>query len=141
LGKKGTGALESKIDKRGLIDTDILIDALRGEETAERFLFQQQMQGGIQISVISAMELIRGSRNSAVLRIIQKFLKKLHILMLDQSISNKAHELIVQFSLSHRLDIADALIAATALVHDLWLFSKNIRHFLMIPGLLVDRPY
>jgi len=44
----------------GLIDTDVLIDAMRGHAAAQAFLVVQRAQGGPHISVISAMELIQG---------------------------------------------------------------------------------
>ncbi len=37
--------------------------------------------------------------------------------------------------------IPDALIAATAVDHNLTLYTKNTRHFQMIPQLTVVRPY
>jgi predicted nucleic acid-binding protein len=46
-----------------------------------------------------------------------------------------------RFYLSHGLLIPDALIAATALDYGVTLYTKNVRHFLMIPGLTVVRPY
>jgi predicted nucleic acid-binding protein len=45
------------------------------------------------------------------------------------------------FFLGHGLLIPDALIAATAFENGLVLYSKNIRHFEMLPGLRVIRPY
>jgi predicted nucleic acid-binding protein len=53
----------------------------------------------------------------------------------------RAHQLMNSFFLSHGLLIPDALIAATALELGLTLCTKNIRHFQMIEGLEVSRPY
>jgi len=39
------------------------------------------------------------------------------------------------------LDIPDALIAATAITQGFELASDNARHFKMVPGLAVERPY
>jgi predicted nucleic acid-binding protein len=49
--------------------------------------------------------------------------------------------LLRQYRLSHGLLIIDALIAATALAHGETLYTKNVRHFRMIPGLREIRPY
>jgi predicted nucleic acid-binding protein len=46
-----------------------------------------------------------------------------------------------RFYLSHGLLIPDALIAATALDYGITLYTKNVRHFRMISGLTVVRPY
>lgn len=39
------------------------------------------------------------------------------------------------YSLSHKLSIPDAIIAATALVYDLELYTLNLKDFRFIPGL------
>ena len=39
------------------------------------------------------------------------------------------------YSLSHKLTIPDALIAATAIVHDIELYSLNLKDFRFITGL------
>lgn len=133
--------MESEADKRGLIDTDILIDALKGVEQSKQFLFKQQVQDDIYISIITAMELVRGSRNTADLESIREFLRTLRVLPIGRSASQKAYEWIESFALSHGLHIPDALIAATALEHELTLFTRNIRHFQMIPDIDIQCPY
>ena len=45
-----------------LIDSDVLIDAARGHPEATAFLYNQNRAFGVQISTISAMELIVGCR-------------------------------------------------------------------------------
>ena len=87
------------------------------------------------------MELVAGCRDAADLRQIQQFLRQVTSLPISASISQAAHQLMESFSLSHGLQIPDALIAATALEHRLTLYTKNRRHFQMIPGLTVHRPY
>lgn len=125
----------------GLIDTDILIDAERGHSDALAFLSAQQARGGPRLSIISAMELLVGSRNAEELRTTRTFLHHVMVLPIDAAISSRAMSLVESFTLSHSLLIPDALIAATALEHVLPLFSKNSKHFQMIPGLTVIRPY
>jgi predicted nucleic acid-binding protein len=124
-----------------LIDTDILVDALRGITDAVDFLASLQADTALQISVISAMELIAGCRNARELSQLRQFLQQIKVLPIDANISWRAHELMNSFFLSHGLLIPDALIAATALELGLTLCTKNIRHFQMIEGLEVSRPY
>ena len=133
--------MESPAGERGLIDTDILIDALKGVERSKRFLFERQIQGTIQISVITAMELIRGCRNAMELNSLLKFMNTWSVLPIGPSASRKAYEWIVSFSLSHGLQIPDALIAAAAVEHGLTLFTRNTRHFQMISEIDVEQPY
>ncbi|MBI2941727.1 MAG: PIN domain-containing protein [Chloroflexi bacterium] len=60
---------------------------------------------------------------------------------LTQSASLTAYRLMDSFFLGYGLQIPDALIAATALEHGLTLYTRNLRHFQVIPGLIVVRPY
>ena len=124
----------------GIIDTDILIDTTKGREDAIAFLIEQRAVG-IQISVISAMELVIGSRDKTELTQIQKFLQGSIVLPVTANASRIAYQLVESFALSHGLHMADALIGATAHEQNVPLYTKNTRHFHMIPGLVVVRPY
>src|SRR2546421_8560300 len=93
-----------------LIDTDVLIDAARGYPEAGAFLREQHQTFRIQISIISAMELAVGSRNSTELRETKRFLEPVRIIPVDTDVSNEAYKLIETFTLSHGLAIPDALI-------------------------------
>ena len=124
-----------------LIDSDVLIDAARGYLEARAFLNDQNRTFHVQISTISAMELIVGCRNKIELSQTRRFLEPVRILPVDPNISDTAYSLIQTFTLSHGLMIPDALIAATALENGLTLLTKNTRHFQMIPKLEVVRPY
>jgi predicted nucleic acid-binding protein len=128
-------------EPKRLIDTDVLVDALRGMTDAIDFLASLQADSALQISVISAMELIAGCRNAQELARLQQFLQQIRILQVDANISWRAYQLMHSFFLSHGLLIPDALIAATALEFNLTLCTKNIRHFQMIPDLELFRPY
>ena len=125
----------------GLIDTDILIDAERGVRDGVAFVVAQRSAGGPRLSVVSAMELLVGCRDSIELGHVRQFLEHAVVEPIVASISRRAMDAIGSYTLSHGLLIADALIAATALELDMPLYSKNTRHFQMIPGLAVIRPY
>jgi predicted nucleic acid-binding protein len=87
------------------------------------------------------MELIAGCRDKDEVEKAQKLIADFTLLHLSPAESIKAYELMVNYSKSHGMAIPDALIAATAIVHDLELASDNERHFSMIPDLIVNRPY
>lgn len=133
--------MAATLDATGLTDTDILIDAARGVADAIAFLAAQRAAAGVSVSIISAMELIAGCRNKTELTQTQQFLQPVRVLPIVGNTSRTACELMESFFLSHGLLIPDALIAATALEHGLTLHTKNTRHFQMIPGLKVVRPY
>ncbi|MBK9441093.1 MAG: type II toxin-antitoxin system VapC family toxin [Comamonadaceae bacterium] len=116
------------------MDSDVLIWFARGNERAITAVGEIAHS---YISAVSYMELVQGCRNKAELRVIQKAFKANDhdVLPLLQSISDLACKLVEQFALSHSVHVADALIAATAMSHDLVLLSANDKHFSAIKGL------
>jgi predicted nucleic acid-binding protein len=121
-----------------LVDTDVLIWHLRGYARAAEYLDQLQQ---LTISSMSHLELIQGMRNKQELIAVQKMftLRKANILPLTPAITQRATELMTTYSLSHGLQSGDALIAATALEHQLRVLTGNTKHFTQIPGLEVER--
>jgi predicted nucleic acid-binding protein len=87
------------------------------------------------------MELIIGSRNKSEVDKTLKFLGDYPIIYISIPISRKGYQLIIQYNKSHGLVIPDAFIAATALDEGLTLITCNVRHFDMIEGLGVQKPY
>lgn len=118
-----------------IIDTDVLIDAARGDRHAINFLQGLEQQTQLAISVVTHMELIVGCRNQVESAKLELFLRRFLILKLTESISDRAVALLQQFRLSHGLLIADALIGATALEYAEPFLTKNQRDFRFIPGL------
>ncbi|MGH8700215.1 MAG: type II toxin-antitoxin system VapC family toxin [Burkholderiales bacterium] len=121
-----------------LVDTDVLIWHLRGYPQATQRLDQLPT---LALSAMSYLELIQGMRNKAELSAVQKMfeLRKANVLPLTPTITQRATGLMEALALSHGLQAADALIAATALDHQLTLLSGNTKHFEPISGLMVER--
>lgn len=140
MGAAAARRMESPSQARSLVDTDILIDATKGRAAANAFVKTQQ-RAGLQISIITAMEVVVGCRDKVELAQTQEFLQRCTILPVSETVSQIGYQLVESFALSHGMQIPDALIAATALENGLTLYSKNIRHFRMIPELTVMRPY
>lgn len=125
-----------------LIDTDILIDFSHEISAAEQFLETLRNNGDVlAISAITLMELVEGCRNKRELMKVIKFLGEFKLIHFSEQISQKAIELIERYKLSHGLLIPDAIIAATAIMMNSELYSKNARHFKMIKELKVTKPY
>ncbi|MCD6199559.1 MAG: PIN domain-containing protein [Deltaproteobacteria bacterium] len=82
-----------------------------------------------------------GCRNKRELTETVKFLKQYEVVHFSRSISEKTVKLIRKYNLSHGLLMADAIIAATVLVSEAQLFSKNASDFVFIKNLNVNRPY
>jgi len=110
-----------------LIDTDVLIDISRGNTDAADFV--DALSGDLFIGRISAMELIIGARNKRDQKVIEQFISLYSIKELSDAIGHEAHQHLKQYAKAHGLALADALIAATAIVNDLVLVSRNDKHF------------
>ncbi|MXY99367.1 type II toxin-antitoxin system VapC family toxin [Candidatus Poribacteria bacterium] len=87
------------------------------------------------------MEFIAGCRNKIEMTDLQRFFQICTYLHVTATISQVAFQLMESFYLSHGLTLPDALIAATAIEHDLTLYTRNTRHFRMIPELEISQPY
>lgn len=125
-----------------LADSTILIDLSRGNEEAILYCDDERRNGQkIAISVISSMEIIIGCRDKRELDKTLKFLADFVLIDISILISKRAFQLMLQFNMSHGLVIPDAFIAATALEEDLQLVTSNIRHFEMIRGITLKKPY
>lgn len=118
-----------------IIDTDILIDAGRGVLDAVNCLQNLKLTSGLAISVVTQMELMVGCANKAELKTLENFLTQFYMIKIDQAVSDKAVDLVRSYRLSHGLLIADSLIAATAIVCNYPLITKNQRDYRFIQGL------
>lgn len=121
--------------KMTIIDTDILIDFGRGIPEAANCLQQLQSNSKLAISIVTQMELIVGCANKLELQTLEKFLQGFEVVRIDQPISEQAVELLRVYRLSHGLLIADSLIAATAMIRDYPLITKNQRDYRFIQKL------
>ncbi len=114
-----------------LCDTNILIEVYRDNAKIIETL-KQIGQDNIAISDVTCAELLYGARDKKELQIIRKDLNKLIILPIQSSISNLAVELVEKYALSHNLSLPDALIASTAIIHNIEIYTLNIKDFKFI---------
>ena len=107
-----------------LIDTDVLIWMTRGHAGAAAKL---QTITPWRISAVTYMELAQGCRNKEELTRIKKGLALCHteIMPVSAAISDRAMQLIDAYTLSHSMQMGDALIAATALEHNLTVLTTS----------------
>jgi len=117
-----------------LIDTDVLIWYLRGDERAREAI---ESLPSFSISVVTYMELVQGMRNQQELSDLRRSLKgwNTEILYIDEEISVKAMFLVERHFLSDSLRLADALIASTALSHGMPVLTANDKHYKVVSQL------
>jgi len=117
-----------------IFDTDVLIWFFRGVENAKELI---ELQPNPAISIVSLMELFQGAKSLNELKAIRQFFPAygFRVIPINEAISHLALTLMEEHSLSHGLQVADALIAATARDTASILATGNVRHFRAIPRL------
>jgi predicted nucleic acid-binding protein len=115
---------------RQLIDTNILIDFLRGHPDAVSFLAQTNRTS--LLSTITVAELYSGTKGEHELQQIELLVSHFNVISLTSAIAKKSGLLKKEYQASNSIGIADAVIAATALEHDAKLITLNLKDFPMI---------
>ena len=121
-----------------LIDTDVLIWYMRGNSTA---LDEIEKHKYFSISVVTYMELVQGMRNKQELTSLRKALKSWNckIIYITEEISSKAMFYVEQHYLSHSMQIADALIGATAASYGVPLLTGNDKHYKVVKEIALKK--
>jgi len=124
-----------------LIDTDILIWYLRGNQNAYDLIHSI---GEFAISAVTYMELVQGMRDKEELKKLKKTLKqwRVKVIYMDMEISALALFYVEEYFLSHSMQLADALIGATCTNFGMTLYTANDKHYRFIKDLdiFVFRP-
>lgn len=115
-----------------VVDSDVLIDVLRGVPAASAFL--KGLDRAPLCSEVSRVEVLRGMR-AGERRATEQLLSLVAWASVDEGISVTAGELGRRFGRSHALAVPDLLVAATAERLGLPLATRNVRDFPMFPGL------
>lgn len=101
---------------------------------AEKFMDDILKDGQPIISAITEIELLCWkSATEKDLSLLHNFINDASVIELEQSIKLKA----ATIRKAHRIKLPDAIIAATAIVYDLTLLSRNVSDFINIDGLKI----
>jgi predicted nucleic acid-binding protein len=120
---------------RLLVDTDVLVDYLRGQQEAAEWLEGQAAD--LFVSAITVAELFAGAMGERENEVLDRFLIALEVLPATDDIGRLAGRYRRQFGPSHGTGLAGALIAATATVHRASLVTFNRRRFPMLDAVVV----
>ena len=117
-----------------VIDTDVLIWYMKGNKNAYKTIEDSK---NFYISVVTYMELVQGMRDKNELNKLRRALHVWNskILYISEEISVKAMFFIEQHYLSHSIQLADALIGATAISHGLPILTGNDKHYKILKDL------
>jgi len=121
-----------------LVDTDVLIWYFKGNENAYQII---ENSSNFFISVVTYMELVQGMRNKKELNNLRKALHiwNAKILYISEEISVKAMFYVEQHFLSHSMQLADALIGATAIAYGNPVLTGNDKHYKVLKDLKIKR--
>jgi predicted nucleic acid-binding protein len=125
---------------RFLLDTNTIIYMCNGTlpQNAIDFL-REEVKNGVQVSIISEIEALSWEFPSIEQEhIMTIFINGSDIVNLSRPIVLKTIELR---KVRKKMKLPDAVIAATALVHDFILVSRNDSDFKRIPGLRYLNPF
>lgn len=123
--------------ERLLVDTDVLIEYLRGHERAIDYL--EGLEADLSVSVVSVAELFAGVRGDEEEHGLQQFLLAFTVLPVTETVARTGGFYRREYRPSHGTGLADALIAATAAEHGFSLATFNWRYFPMISEIVT--PY
>ncbi len=117
-----------------IFDSDILIWFSRGDPEAGMFV---QSDPSRFVSIVSVIEVLQGAKSKQEMREFQSFMRAsdFEILGLSAAIGDLAAAFIEDHALPTGIELADALIAATAREAGQTLATGNVRHFRSIPRL------
>jgi predicted nucleic acid-binding protein len=124
------------MEQRYLIDTNVIIDNFGNKlpENAKRLLYSIDLT----LSAVTKIEVLGWiNATKEQLQPLYDFMEIANILPINEAVIDKT----ISIRQTKKIALGDAIIAATSLVHDLVLISRNTSDFKNIDGLQVIDPY
>lgn len=116
-----------------LLDTDVLVDFFRGHRKAGDFVNTHSAR--ILLSSIVVAELYAGVRGEVELVALEGFISLFRVVPITTEIAKAGGLYKRDYSKSHGVGLADALLAATAESENAELKTLNVKHYPMFKGL------
>jgi len=114
-----------------LLDSDVVIEVLRGNRVVTRKLLALEAAGvPTYCCAIAWAEIFAGIRPGEE-ALTEAFLAARGEVVLDAAAGRRAGTYLARYSCSHAVEIADALVAAAAATTGLRLWTSNRRHYPM----------
>ncbi|MFQ3576789.1 MAG: type II toxin-antitoxin system VapC family toxin [Cytophagales bacterium] len=124
------------MEQRYLIDTNVIIDNFGNKlpEKAKTLIYSIELT----ISAVTKIEIL-GWKDATKeqLKPLYEFMEIVNILPINEAVIEKT----IAIRQTKKIALGDAIIAATALVYDLIVISRNTSDFKNIEGLKVVDPY
>ncbi len=119
-----------------LLETDVLIDFLRGHEQAMSFVGTRSRR--ILVSSVTVAELyagVRGEKGGTEQTVLDDLLRLFRVVPVTGDIGRLGGLYKRDYGASHGVGLADAIIAATATLEDAALETLGVKHYPMFAGL------
>ena len=122
-----------------LVDTNAVIELLgdklpeNGTEWLEKIIASQEHH----LSVINQIELLGYNGSDDEMKVFEEFVSESSIMQLSEAIVKKT----ISLRKIYKIKLPDAIIAATALIHDLTVVTRNSQDFKKIPELSWVNPH
>ena len=115
-----------------LVDSDILIEVTRAKnsEILQKWNQLSKAQNAVFCSPVSIAELWEGALPREY-DLLTSLFQSLVCVSIDAEIGRKAGDFLRAYGKSHSLEIGDALIAASAVLHGAALWTRNRKHYPM----------
>lgn len=122
-----------------ICDTNIFIGVFRGNEKVIRQV-QRIGEENIGLTSVNVAELYYGALSKNNLKAIKDSLKLHPVYHFDLQSSKIFIRIMLNYVITHRIRIPDALIASICIANSLELYTLNVKDFNFIEGLKLYRP-
>ena len=122
-----------------LLDTDVLIDIQREDASALTWFATLTELPAVPGFVV--MELIQDAQNAHQVRQALKLVAPLPVVWPTAADCQGALTDCMEYPFSHSLGVLEALIAACAIGLSATLRTYNVKHYRVVPGLVMIQPY
>ena len=118
--------------KAVLIESDILIEVARGrdEDLCARWEKLSEEEAVVACSPVTVAEIWHGARPREY-PVLEKLFDVIQCIPIDAGIGRRAGDYLRVYAKTHHAELGDALIAATASIHRLTLWTRNRKHYPM----------
>ena len=124
----------------GLLDTNILVDILRGYSAAIQWM-QAHPDLTLGIPSLVRMELVLGTNHKAQQEQVLARLSGFPVILTSEADSLWAMQQFERFHLSHQVEIIDCFIAGMSVRLNVPLFTRNVSDMRIFPDVHVVTPY
>ena len=121
------------MEKPSLVDTDVLVDFLRGYSKAVAFINRHSAR--IVLSSIVVAELYAGVKGDAEESALDSLISLFPVVPVTTRIARAGGLYKRDYGKSHGVGLADAILTATAEAEDADLKTFNVKHYPMLKGL------